>query len=167
SITRATTKPAAPTHLRGEEVAIGDLLARADVEKRLGSVEQVRELDAHHVLTGERLPPIVGGEDTVLARLVMAVLEPAVEVLGQEVFPRESPLPERLPETGAAPAVVLEPLTAGGHRGAVGERVVRNPGEALPDGGATRQRRILFVCPVVVEEQRERGGGLDGRDEID
>src|SRR5207244_8377099 len=91
-------------------------------------------------------------EGVPLPRLVVAVLDLAVEVLGEQVFARHRALVEGAPEAGPRPAVVLEPLAADGGGDPVREGVVGDGREALPERGLVAHRRFL-VAPVVVEQE--------------
>src|SRR5207244_10575280 len=105
-------------------------------------------------------------EGVPLPRLVVAVLDLAVEVLGEQVFARHRALVEGAPEAGPRPAVVLEPLAADGGGDPVREGVVGDGRETLPERGLIARRRRVLVAPVVVEQESECRGRLDGRDEI-
>src|SRR5499433_1585070 len=142
------------------------------------SVEHVRHVESDDVLTAGELgdrdgsgarvhrPRAVLGEDVTVSRLVVPVLQLTVEMLGDQVLSRHRELVERLVDPGARTSVILEPLAAEGARGAVGEVVVRDPGEALPKGVAPADGGAVLAAVIVVEEERQRRGRLDRGDEV-
>src|SRR5947199_704412 len=138
------------------------------------SVEDVGDVEADDILTvGELryrnragaavdLPGAVLWEGVPLCRLVVAVLDLTVEVLGDQVLSCQRALVERAYGSRPRAAVVLEPLATDGRRDAVGEGIVGDGRKPLPQGGLVARRRCVLVSPVVVEQEGERGRRLDG-----
>src|SRR5439155_24627671 len=76
------------------------------------------------------LPRAVLREGVPLPRLVVAVLDLTVEVLGEQVLARHRALVEGAPEAGPRTAAVLEPLAADSGGDPVREGVVGDGREA-------------------------------------
>src|SRR5437867_9819704 len=112
------------------------------------------------------LPRAVLGEGIPLPRLVVAVFDLTVQMLGEQIFTCHRGLVEGAADARPRAAVVLEPLATDGARDTVREGVVRDGRETLPERRLAARRRSVLVAPVVVEQQGQCGGRFDGRDEV-
>src|SRR5262249_15951704 len=74
--------------------------------------------------------------------------------------------PQALADSRPRPAEVVEELRPARGREAVGEVVVDDRSEALPDRILAVQAGIVLLPPVVVEGDRQRVDRLDGRDQV-